>query len=158
MAAEVHEGAAAGAIDVPEPFAVRAKMLFALFDEIDFSESAGIGHFFRFQIFRREEKLLAVHQQNAVAFCGCDHLLAFRDGHGQRLFTDDMFAGRGAILGHLRMQAIRGGDGHHLDVFFFEHLAVVGEHARDAEFLGERGGVARVGEATATTSASSGMI
>ena len=96
MTAQVHEGAAAGAIDVPEPLAVRAEMLFALFDEIDFSEGAGIGHFFRFQIFRREEKLLAVHQQNAVAFRDGDHLLALRDGHGQRLFTDDMFAGSGA--------------------------------------------------------------
>ena len=47
VAAEVHEGAAAGAVDVPEPFAVRAEMFFALLDEIDFSEGAGIGHFFR---------------------------------------------------------------------------------------------------------------
>ena len=77
-----------------------------------------------------------------MAFRDGDHLLAFGDGHGQRLFTDDVFAGRRAVFGHLRMQAIRSGDGHHLDIFFFEHLAVVGEHARNAEFLGERGGVA----------------
>ncbi len=145
VAAEVHEGAAAGAIHVPEPLAVRAEMLFALLDEIDFAEGAGVGHFFRLQVFRREDKLLAVHQQNAVAFGDGDHLLALRDGHGQGLFADDVFAGRGAVFGHLRVQAVRRGDGHHLDVFFFEHLAVVGEHARNVEFPGECGGVAGSG-------------
>ena len=145
VTAQVHEGAAAGPIHVPEPLAVRTEVLFALFHEIDFSEGAGVGHLFRFPIFRREEKLFAVHQQNAVALGGSDHLFAFRDGHGQRLFTDDMLAGSRAIPGHLRMQAIRRGDGHHFNVFFFQHLAVVGEHARDVEFPGERGSVARRG-------------
>ena len=50
-----------------------------------------------------------------------------------------------AIPGHLRMQAIGSGDGHHLDVFFFEHLAVIRKHARDAEFLGKGGGVSWAG-------------
>ena len=118
-------------------------MLFALLDEIDFSEGAGIGHFFRLQIFRSEDKLLAVHQENPMAFGDGDHLLAFRDSHGQRLFADDVFAGRRAVPGHLRVQAVRGRNGHHLDVFFLEHLAVVGEHARNAESSGECGGVAR---------------
>ena len=118
-------------------------MFFTLFDEIDFSEGAGIGHFFRFQIFRCEEKFLAVHQQNAVLLCDGDHLLALGDGHGERLFADDMFSGLRAISGHLRMQAIRGRDGHHLNIFFLEHLAVVGEHAWDAELFGECSGVAR---------------
>src|SRR5260370_35010563 len=71
VAAEIHERAAAGAIDVPKPGAVRAKMLFALLDEIDFSERAGGGHFLGLQIFWRDERLFPVHQQDAVLFRGC---------------------------------------------------------------------------------------
>ena len=48
VAAEIHQRAASGAIDVPEPRAVRAKVFFALFDEIDFCEGPGIRHFFGF--------------------------------------------------------------------------------------------------------------
>ena len=86
MAAEVHERAAAAAIDVPEPFAVRAEMFFALLDEINFAEGAGVGHFFDFEIFRSEEEFFAVHEEDAGFFCGGDHFFAFGDGHGERLF------------------------------------------------------------------------
>ena len=73
----------------------------------------------------------------------------------KRLLADDVFPGGGAILGHLRMQAIRGGDGDHLDVFFFEHLAVVGETRGMPNFFANASALPGVGEATATTSASS---
>src|SRR5713101_7932394 len=95
VAAEIHERATAGTIDVPEPRAVRTKMFFALLHEINFSESAGVGHFLGFQIFWREEKLFAVHEEDAVLFRGGDHLFAFGNGHGQRLFADDVLAGGG---------------------------------------------------------------
>jgi hypothetical protein len=55
------------------------------------------------------------------------------------------------------VERVRGGDGHHLDVRFGEHLAVVREPAREAVAARELLGIAGVGEATATTSASSGM-
>ena len=77
-----------------------------------------------------------------MTFGDGDHLLAFRDSHGQGLFTDDVFAGRRAVPGHLRVQAVGGRDGHHLDVLFLQHLAVVGEHARNLELFSECGGVA----------------
>src|SRR4029077_5114748 len=48
VAAEIHERATAGAIHVPKPGAVRAEMLFALLDEINFAERAGVSHFLRF--------------------------------------------------------------------------------------------------------------
>ena len=106
MATEVHQRTAAGAVHVPEPRAVRAKMFFALFDEMDLAERSGIRHFLGFQIFWREEKLFAVHQQDAVLFGRGDHLLAFGDSHGQRLFADDMFASGRDVFGHLRVQAV----------------------------------------------------
>src|SRR6266404_752066 len=62
VTAEVHQRAAAGTIHIPEPGAVRTKVLFALLDEIDLSECAGVRHFLGFQIFWGEEKLFAVHQ------------------------------------------------------------------------------------------------
>src|ERR1700683_439432 len=48
VAAEVHQRAAAAAVDVPEPVAVRGEMFFALLDEINFAEGTGVGHFFCF--------------------------------------------------------------------------------------------------------------
>src|SRR4029077_3394141 len=80
VAAEVHERATAGAIHVPKPGAVRAEMLFALLDEVHFAERTGVRHFLGFQIFWSEEKLFAVHEEDAVSFRGGDHLFAFGDG------------------------------------------------------------------------------
>ncbi len=142
VAAEVHERAAAGAIDVPKPGAVRAKMLFTLFDEINFSERAGVRHFLGLQIFWREEKLFAVHQQDAVLPRGGNHLFAFGDSHGERFFTDNVLACGSDVFCHLRVETVGRGDGDHFDVALFEHFAVIGEDARDAESLGQRRGVA----------------
>ena len=63
VTAQVHECAATGAIHVPEPRAMRTEMFLALFHQINFPEGAGIRHFFRLQIFRREQKLLTVHHR-----------------------------------------------------------------------------------------------
>src|SRR5262249_33976802 len=46
VTAEVHQRATAGTINVPEPGAMRAKVFLTLFDEVNFSERARVGHFF----------------------------------------------------------------------------------------------------------------
>src|ERR1700722_4013013 len=145
VAAEIHERAAAAAIDVPEPFAVRAEMLFALLDEINFAEGAGVGHFFDFEIFRREEKLFTVHQEDAGLFCGGDHFFALGDGHGERLFADDVLPYSGGVFGHLAMKAVGSADADDFDGGIFEHFAIVGVGAGNVEALGEMFGVAGSG-------------
>src|SRR5258708_5161773 len=66
-----------------------------------------------------------------MLLCDGDHLFAFGDGHGQRLFADDVLAGGGDVFGHLRVKAVGSGDGDHFDVALFEHFAVIGEDAGD---------------------------
>ena len=145
VTAEVHERAAARTIHVPEPETVRPEMFFALLDEMNFAERAGIRHFLGFQIFWREEKLLTVQQKNAVAFRHRNHFFTLGNGHRQRFFANNVFTGRGDVFRHLRVQTIRRGDGNHFDVGLFQHLAVVGVHARDAKFLSQLGCIARCG-------------
>jgi hypothetical protein len=143
MAPEIHQRAAARAIYIPEPLAVRAEVLLALLHEVNFSEGAGVGHFLGFEIFWGEEKLFAVHQQDAVFFRDGDHLFAFFNGHRQRLLADDVLARGGTVFGHLGVQAVWRADADHFDVALFEHLAVAGERARDTKSIGKCGGVAR---------------
>ena len=120
-------------------------MFFALLDEINFAEGAGVGHFFDFEIFRSEEEFFAVHEEDAGFFCGGDHLFAFGDGHGERLFADDVLADGGGVFGHLAMEAVGRADADDFDGGIFEHFAVVGVGARDVEALGEMFGVAGSG-------------
>src|SRR3989442_10634602 len=60
VTAEVHDRAAAGLFDVPEPGRVRAGVLLALLDEVHAAERPFVRHLFRFHVLRREEQLLLV--------------------------------------------------------------------------------------------------
>ena len=145
MATKIHQRATTRAIHIQKPITVWTEMFFALFDEMDFSERPGVGHFFRLQKFGREEKFLSIHQEHTMLFRGTDHLLTFGNGQGQRLFADNVLSSRRAVLCHLRMQTVRCRNGHHLDVFLVNHLAVVGKDSWDIEFPGERCCIARSG-------------
>src|SRR6185312_9320323 len=137
VAAEVHQRAAAGALHIPEPIAVRAEVLFTLLDEVDLAEAALIGHFFGLNVFRREEELFRIGQQHAFALAGIDHLVCFGERYAKRLFANHVFPGVREIDGHLGMQVIRGRNRHHLDIGLLEHLFVILKHARDAILPGE---------------------
>ena len=76
----------------------------------------------------------------------------------QRLLADHVLARAGDVDGHLGVQIIRRGDRDHLDILLRQHLAIVVEDARDAVSFRQRLGMPGVGEATATTSASSGIM
>ena len=111
-------------------------MLFTLLHQVDSTECSLVSHFFGFDIFGRKEKFLGIHQQHAMLSGFMDHLLALFDSHGQRLFADNVFARPGTLDGHLRVQMVRSCDRNHLNIGFFQHLAIVSEHALDTKLLG----------------------
>ena len=137
MATEVHQRAAAGLIDVPEPVGVRARVLLRLFDEVNAAEGPFIGHLFRLHVFRCEEQLLGVQQQHTGLLAGVEHCVRLLERDAKRFFTHHVFPGARRIDRHRRVQAIRGRDGHHLDRGILEHLAIVCIVRRNAVSRGE---------------------
>ena len=120
-------------------------MLFTLLHQVDSTECSLVSHFFGFDIFGRKEKFLGIHQQHAMLSGFMDHPLALFDSHGQRLFADNVFARPGTLDGHLCVQMVRSCDRNHLNIGFFQHLAIVSEHALDSILLGQMRGVSRTG-------------
>ena len=88
-----------------------------------------------------------------------DHFVGFVERHAQRLFADHVFAGARDIEGHALVQRIGRGDGDHLDIFFAQHFADSPVKTRGMPYCcASSCAWPGVGEHTATTSASSGMI
>ena len=127
MAAQVHQRAAAGLLDVPEPVGVRAGVLLALLDEVDVAERALVRHLLRLHVLRREEQLLGVHEEHAL-----------RRGR-RRSSRRPPPASRRAASRRRRacrrarrrsssgVQPVRRRDRDHLDVRLAQQLAVVGD-------------------------------
>jgi len=88
-------------------------MFFALLDEMNFAERSSIRHFLGFQIIWRKEKLLTVHQENAVAFATAIISSPSATVIASGFFANNVFTGCGDVFGHLRVQTVGHGDGNH---------------------------------------------
>src|SRR5690349_666152 len=97
MAAEIHERAAAGLLDVPEPVGVRTVVLLTLLHEMDATEGALVRHLLRLHVLWGEEKLLRVQQQYIGLPARVDHLVGLLEGDAERLLADDVLPGAGGV-------------------------------------------------------------
>ena len=115
---------------------MRAEMFLALLHQVNFAERALVRHFFHFHVFRGEQQLFGIHEQYARFLADVDHLVGFFQRHGQRLLAHHMLARIGDVTRHRAVKMVGRVDGDHLDIFLFEHLAIVVIHVRDAIFFG----------------------
>ena len=76
---------------------------------------------------------------------GIGHGLGFGGVHGHGFFAEDVLAGFEGRDGGFGVSERRGADGHHIDVFAGEQVAVVGVGVRDVEVAGELSRAARHG-------------
>ena len=137
MAAEVHERAAAGLLDVPEPVGMRPGVLFTLLYEVDAAERAFVRHLLRLHVFRREEELLGVEKQNTRFRARLDHRVSLFECNTEWLLADDVLSSSRGIDRDLGVQSIRNRDRDHLDRGVGEHLAIVGIESGDFVTAGE---------------------
>src|SRR6266481_6863987 len=126
MTAEVHEGAAAGLLDIPEPVGVRARVLLGLFHEMNAAESAFIRHLLRLHVLWREEELLRVEEKDTGSGARVDHRVGFLERDAQRLLANNVFSSCGSLDRDAGVKPIRRRYGDHLDRRVAQHLTVVG--------------------------------
>ena len=86
VAAEIHECAATGFVHIPEPGAVWTEVFFALLDEIDFAESALVGHLLGLDVFGSEEEFFGIGEEDTLASAGVDHFVRFGEGSCRAVF------------------------------------------------------------------------
>ena len=82
VAAHVHEHAAAGALDVPEPVCVGAVVAFELADVVDVAESTFVGELLGADVLGRKAEVLAVHEEDARFLARRDHPVALVEAEG----------------------------------------------------------------------------
>ena len=107
VAAHVHQHAAAGLVDVPEPVAVGARVLLELLQHVDVADGALLHQRADALVLRREAQLLGVHQLPLVLAADGDHLVGLFERHAQRLLDDDVAAAvcgaeRGLVMEEVR--------------------------------------------------------
>jgi hypothetical protein len=121
---------------------MRAIMLFRLFEEHRLTQRALVEKLLQADVFRRETKLLGVHQFDSCLPACRDHAVGFAEVQAERLFADNMFAGARGVQRDRAVHIIRRADDDHVERIQLQHLAIVGKVAGDAEFSGERLGMA----------------
>ena len=101
-------------------------MLFSLLDEVHATECAFVCHLLGLDVFRGEEKLFGVKEKHAGFTARLDHFVCFLERYAEGLFADDVFARVRCIDSHPRVQAVRRGDGNHLDILVLQQVAIIG--------------------------------
>ena len=117
-------------------------MFLALFHEVHPAKCAFIRHLLRLDVFRREEQLLGIQQQDAGVATRVDHRIGFLERHTHGFFANDVLTGFGGIDRDRRVQAIGGSDRNHFDSGIAQQVVVVGVRLGDAVALGELGRMA----------------
>ena len=138
MATHVHQRAATGLIEVVEPVAVRAGVLFALSQVIDRSERAFAHELPNTLVLRREAQFLGVHQLPIMSLARRDHLVSLFEGEAERLLDDDVLAGVRGSDRDVRVQVVRYADVRDVAVCTCKRLVEIGEPTRNPVLLCER--------------------
>ena len=157
MAAQVEQGASADSLHIPKPLCMGAKVFLALLDQVHFAEGAGVGHFLRLDILRREQERLGIEQQDSVRGT-LQSSGPPRQRDTERLLTDDVLACLRHGDCHLAVQGIGRCDADRLHLRILGQFPVIVVDLGDLIAIGERLCVRWVGEATATTDISSSTM
>ena len=105
-------------------------------NRVDASEAAGAEQFVGEGEVVLAEALRAGLIDAPVAFGGCDHGLAFRDGHAGGFLRIHVLAGPQGVNGHPGVPVVGGADGDYLDFLSFKEFPVVFIDSRLAIFEG----------------------
>src|SRR4029077_8594782 len=105
---------------------MRARVLLALFHEMNAAESAFIRHLLRLHVLWREEELLSVEKKNTGLGARVDHRVGFLERDGQRFLANNVFSSCGGLDRHSGVTPMGRRYGDHLDRGVAQHLAVVG--------------------------------
>ena len=132
VAAHVHQHAAAGLVDVPEPVAVRARVLLQLLQHVDVADRALAHQLPHALVLRREAQLLGVHQLPAVLAAHGNHLVGLLERHAQGLLDDHVLAGACGGERDAVVQEVGQADVHDVAVGLGDRAIEVGEPLRDA--------------------------